>query len=143
MIEMNINTFDLKPNDSTDFDVRNWKTKLEKTKRKGRVKISFKLGKEESEGFTAFMNTVKPEKLAEEDFIRVLFFKGVEALNNEFSEIAKAYATQKAGELALEGINPGETVEAADSVLGEQDATTDSSESDSKEVDPPKEDAKA
>ena len=126
---MNINTFDLKPNDSTDFDVSNWKIKLEKTKRKGRVKVSFKLDKEESEGFEAFMGTVKPNDLAKEDFIRIIFFKGVESLNKEFSQIARDYAEQKAGELALEGVNPKKTVDTANEVLndGKQETEEDSS----------------
>ena len=138
---MDINTFDLKPDDSTNFDVSNWKIKLEKTKRKGRVKVSFKLSKEESEGFTAFMDTVKPDKLAAEDFMKVLFFKGVEALNIEFSEIAKEYADKKAGELALEGVNPTETIEAAEEVLGGAAETTD--ELESEETKTTAEDAKA
>jgi len=116
---MSFDTIDLKPDDSIGFDIRSWKVKLEKTKRKGRVKISFKLGKEESEGFEAFMGTVKPEQLGKEDFIRIIFFKGVEALNKEFSQIAKDFAEQKAGELALEGVNPEEVANTAEEVLSD------------------------
>tara|TARA_R110000824_G_scaffold70082_1_gene180162 strand:+ start:441 stop:845 length:405 start_codon:yes stop_codon:yes gene_type:complete len=128
---MSFDTIDLKPDNSVGFDIRSWKVKLEKTKRKGRVKISFKLSKEESEGFEAFMGTVKPGDLDKEDFIRILFFKGVETLNKEFSQIAKDFAEQKAGELALEGIDPEKVTEAADGVLNNdtQELQEDSTES--------------
>ena len=93
------------------------------------MKVSFKLDKEESEGFEAFMGTVKPNDLAKEDFIRIIFFKGVESLNKEFSQIARDYAEQKAGELALEGVNPKKTVDTANEVLndGKQETEEDSS----------------
>lgn len=114
---MSINTIDLKPSDSTNFDVRNWKIKLEKTKRKNRVKVSFKLDKEESEGFESFMGAVKPDDVSKEDFVRIIFFKGVETLNSEFSKIAREFADQKAKELAASGISSEETADAANEVL--------------------------
>jgi len=101
----------LESENSIQLDVRDWEIRIENTKRKNRVKLTFKLSKEESAGFEAFMTTVKPDKLSKEDFVKVIFFNGVEALNKEFTEVAKKYAEEQAGALALDGIDPTEVLE--------------------------------
>lgn len=53
------------------------------------MKLIIKLNKEETEGFTNWKNTVKPDDMNEEIFLRQIFFRGMEALNTMLESAAK------------------------------------------------------
>jgi len=66
----------------------------EKTNNNGvvrKMKIYIELSKEESEGYKSFMKMVKPDQINEQDFIKMIFLKGVEAINIQLTEEAKKY----------------------------------------------------
>ena len=67
------------------FDFNNWKIKIEERSR-NRMKFQIKLGSEESEAFKTFANSVKPTEISMEDFVRSIFFRGVQSLEKQITE---------------------------------------------------------
>jgi len=55
------------------------------------MKIHIDLNKEESEGFKSFISMVKPDAMNENDFVKMIFLKGVEAVNTHLTEEARKY----------------------------------------------------
>lgn len=53
--------------------------------KEGRMKITLKFGKDEAEGFMNFCKLAKPENISQDDFAKFLFYKGVEALQKDFT----------------------------------------------------------
>lgn len=76
----------------------NWKIKTEERSR-GRMKLTVKLNKEETETFTVWKNTVKPTEMLEEDFYRRIFFGGINTFNKVLEEAAKEALEAKQNEL--------------------------------------------
>jgi hypothetical protein len=62
----------------------NTKANIE-TRNRNRMKVTLKFGAEEAEGFNNFCRLAKPEKMAQDDFVKFIFYKGVEALQLEFA----------------------------------------------------------
>jgi len=63
-------------------------TKVKITERsKGRMKISFKLNKEQAEAFKNFQSSVKPDDIDDESFYRQIFFNGCKAISDELTRI--------------------------------------------------------
>tara|TARA_R110000824_G_scaffold360913_1_gene548677 strand:+ start:542 stop:892 length:351 start_codon:yes stop_codon:yes gene_type:complete len=67
------------------FDFKNWKIKIEERSR-NRMKFQLKLGSEEAEAFKTFTNSVKPTEISMEDFVRSIFFRGVQSLEKQITE---------------------------------------------------------
>ena len=65
-----------------------WKVHTEERSR-GRMKLTFKLSKDEAESFKNWSEVVKPEGIDENQFLKTIFFNGIEALNKQLSEIAE------------------------------------------------------
>lgn len=53
------------------------------------MKLSIQLSKDEAEGFRNWSDIVKPENISTEEFIRQIFFNGIEALNHKLQDIAR------------------------------------------------------
>jgi len=53
------------------------------------MKLTIKLGAEESEGFKAFMATTKPDTISQDEYLRSLFFHGIERLKEQIEEVAR------------------------------------------------------
>ena len=53
------------------------------------MKLTFKLSKDEAESFKNWSEVVKPEGIDENQFLKTIFFNGIEALNKQLSEIAE------------------------------------------------------
>ena len=67
------------------FKPDGWKIKTtERTK--GRMKFQVKLNQEEGDAFRNFMNSVKPDHISVDDFVRQIFFSGVQALEKTLTE---------------------------------------------------------
>jgi len=66
------------------FNPEGWKIKTE-YRSKNRMKFQLKLNQEESEAFKNFANSVKPEDLGMQDFVRSIFFNGVRALEEQLT----------------------------------------------------------
>lgn len=60
------------------------KAKVEQ-RNKNRMKVTLKFGAEEAEGFNNFTKLAKPEKMSQDDFVKFIFYKGVESLQMEFA----------------------------------------------------------
>lgn len=67
-----------------NFKPDNWSVKLEYRKR-DRMKIGFKLGKEEAEAFVNFKNQTKPDSISEDNFLKSIFFLGLSTLEANIS----------------------------------------------------------
>ena len=78
-----------------NFKPDNWSVKLEYRKR-DRMKIGFKLGKEEAEAFVNFKNQTKPDSISEDNFLKSIFFLGLSTLEANISrKIQDEIATQE------------------------------------------------
>ena len=55
------------------------------------MKLQIKMGTEEAEAFKNFMGELRPQHVAEEDFIRTIFYKGVEKFQEELMEQMQQY----------------------------------------------------
>ena len=76
--------------DKLNLSVKEWKIKLE-TRSRGRMKLTIKLSREEAEGFTAFQKTVCPENMSQDEFLRSMFFLGMQAANQHLAQAAQEY----------------------------------------------------
>ena len=72
----------------------------EKGHKAGRMKVTLKFNKDEAEGFMNFCKLVKPEQMNEDDFVKFLFYKGVQALQNDFAESLKNFQQTNPEEFA-------------------------------------------
>tara|TARA_R110002051_G_scaffold317561_2_gene398876 strand:+ start:97 stop:450 length:354 start_codon:yes stop_codon:yes gene_type:complete len=61
------------------FNVSEWSVKV-LNRTKDRMKITFKLSKDESEAFQNFQNNTKPDDISEDQFIKSIFFLGLTTL---------------------------------------------------------------
>jgi hypothetical protein len=66
----------------------------------GRMKVTLKFNKDEAEGFTNFCKLAKPENLSQDDFVKFLFYKGVEALQKDFAERLEQFRQENPDEFA-------------------------------------------
>jgi len=55
------------------------------------MKLTIKMGVEETEAFKNFMSELRPPHVTEEDFVRTIFYKGVEKFQEELMEKMKEY----------------------------------------------------
>tara|TARA_R110000824_G_C15211684_1_gene676659 strand:+ start:544 stop:897 length:354 start_codon:yes stop_codon:yes gene_type:complete len=67
------------------FNPKGWKVKTE-YRSNNRMKFQLKLDKQEAEAFRNFANTVKPENINMNDFVRSIFFNGVRSLEEELTK---------------------------------------------------------
>lgn len=68
------------------------------------MKIQVNLSKEEAEAFKNFQEMCKPQEVPETDFVKTLFYMGIEAANQRLAEMVQDYAKLNKEELAASGI---------------------------------------
>ena len=81
----------------------NSKSKLQfkkKGHKEGRMKVTLKFGKDEAEGFMNFCKLAKPDNMNQDDFAKFLFYKGVQALQQDFTAKVEEYKQQHPEEFA-------------------------------------------
>ena len=61
------------------FDVSEWSVKV-LNRTKDRMKITFKLSKDEAEAFQSFQNQTRPDEISEDKFVKSIFFLGLTTL---------------------------------------------------------------
>jgi|TARA_R110002020_G_scaffold8063_1_gene33119 hypothetical protein len=93
----------MEPENSIKLDVSTWKIRSDE-RSKGRMKLSIKLSKDEATSFKNFEAVVKPEGTSSEEFIRVVFVTGIEAMNQQLAGLMQKYASENKEELAASGI---------------------------------------
>jgi len=74
----------MRPKTKFTFNPKGWKIKTE-YRSKNRMKFNLKLNQEETEAFKNFANTVKPEEIGMDDFVRSIFFSGVRSLEEQLT----------------------------------------------------------
>ena len=74
--------------DKIKFDGSNWKVNTIERSR-GRMKLNIKLNKEESEGFKNWSKLIKPDNISDDDFLKQIFFNGIEHLNDKLQKVSE------------------------------------------------------
>jgi len=64
-----------------DFDT--WKVQVKENQRRNVLKLYVKLNKVESIAFKNFMETVKPDNVSENEFMKAIFSMGVESMEGQ------------------------------------------------------------
>ena len=72
-----------------DIQTSDWTVTVTHRKR-DRMKLQFKLNKEESEAFKNFMTQTRPEEISEDDFIKGIFNLGMQTLENQIIQQIKS-----------------------------------------------------
>lgn len=67
------------------FKKKNWNIKVTDRSR-GRMKLQIKLGTDESEAFTSFTKTMKPDNISEGEFLKMIFFMGIDTVQKTLQE---------------------------------------------------------
>ena len=75
------------------LNVKSWKIKQEDRSR-GRMKFQIKLNKNETESFKIFTDTVKPEEVSQDDFVKSIFLTGIESMNQKIMSMVEEYAKE-------------------------------------------------
>jgi hypothetical protein len=88
------------------LNVSDWKISTQDRSR-GRMKVTIKLSKDEAEGFKNWSTHVKPDDLPQEEFVKQVFFNGIEYLNLKLQDVAKKIIEDKnlREQLEASGIN--------------------------------------
>ena len=73
------------------------------------MKVTNKLSKDEAECFKNWSTHVKPDELPQEEFVKQVFFNGIEYLNLKLQDVAKKIMEDKnlREQLEASGINVG------------------------------------
>ena len=85
------------------LDVSKWNIRIDHRKR-NRMKLQIKLSKDEAQAFKNFSDVCKPGEITDDEFIKTVFITGIEALNQQLSEMVQKYAKENQEELASSGI---------------------------------------
>lgn len=88
---------------SIEVSFDNSKSKIEfkeKGHKEGRMKVTLKFGKDEAEGFMNFCKLAKPDNMNQDDFAKFLFYKGVQALQQDFATQVEKYKQEHPEEFA-------------------------------------------
>lgn len=70
------------------LNVSSWKIKTQERSR-NRMKFTVKLSKDEAEGFKNWSGLVKPDNISDDEFIKQIFFNGIEHLNDKLRKISE------------------------------------------------------
>ena len=72
---------------------------------RGRMKIVIKLSKPEAEGYVNFKNSVLPSGAKEDEFIKTVFFMGLEQFHKNALKMLDKYVEENADKLKAEGVD--------------------------------------
>ena len=75
------------------LNVESWKIKQEDRSR-GRMKFQIKLNKNETQSFKVFTETVKPDEVSQDDFVKSIFLTGIESMNQKIMSMVEEYAKE-------------------------------------------------
>lgn len=92
--------------DKIRINTHDWGIK-QKIERNGKMKIAFKLNKEESEGYKAWAQVVKPAEVSEDDFVKSIFLQGIVSINEHAKTLVeREVAKKKLEQQKLESVTP-------------------------------------
>ena len=104
--------------DKIKLNFKNWKVKTVERSR-NRMKFQLKLGAEEAEAFKTFTNSVKPAEISIEDFVRSIFFRGVQSLEKQITEDLVKHMEENKADYEASGF----TFDEAGNLTGVDEAT--------------------
>ena len=81
-----------------NVNIEEWKIKTIERKR-GRMKFQLKLNKEETQGFKEFSTHLKPEHMGDEEWLRAIFYKGLEKIQEDLMQGMEKYMEEHKDEL--------------------------------------------
>ena len=58
------------------------------------MKFQIKLNKVETESFKIFTETVKPDEVSQEDFVKSIFLTGIESMNQKIMSMVEEFAKE-------------------------------------------------
>tara|TARA_Y100000310_G_C20129397_1_gene555151 strand:+ start:174 stop:542 length:369 start_codon:yes stop_codon:yes gene_type:complete len=102
-------------NSSASLCIDAWKLKLTERSR-NRMKIQIKMGTEETQAFNNFMSELRPDHVSVDDFVRTLFYKGIEKFQEELFEKMQTYMEEHKDEIDASALQ--EMGDAASSMQG-------------------------
>jgi len=79
--------------ETVKLNIENWKIKQIERSR-GRMKFQIKLNKQETESFKVFSETVKPEEVSQDDFVKSIFLTGIESMNQKIMSMVEDFAKE-------------------------------------------------
>ena len=97
-----------------------WNLKLTDRSR-NRMKIQIKMGAEETQAFNNFMTELRPDHVSVDDFVRTLFYKGVEKFQEELFEKMQKYMEEHKDEIDASALQ--DMGHAASSMQGAREQT--------------------
>ena len=100
------------------FNPSGWKIKTD-YRSKNRMKFQVKLNQEEAEAFRNFSNSVKPEDIGMDDFVRSIFFNGVRSLEEQLTTNLVQHMEKNREEYEASGF----TFDASGNLTGVDEAT--------------------
>ena len=92
------------------LNIESWKIK-QVDRSKGRMKFQIKLNKQETESFKVFSETVKPEEVSQDDFVKSIFLTGIESMNQKIMSMVEDYAKENPQEFNAQLIDMKEETE--------------------------------
>jgi len=88
------------PGATTTVSLTKSTVKIETRENGKGMKITFKLNKEEAEGFNNICNMSKPEGISQDQFVKFLVFKGMDTFQSELKERVKKFKEEHPEEYA-------------------------------------------
>jgi len=98
------------------FNFESWNVRVQERKR-DRMKLIVKLSKIEAEAFKNFMETVKPEQVSEDDFLKVIFRMGVEKMEHDLMQQTRKFVEENQESLAASGFDVSSFMDMSDDAL--------------------------
>lgn len=90
----------LEPGKITSVNLSKTKVWVETRENGKGMKITFKLNKEEAEGFNNIFNMLKPSGAGTDQFVKLLVFKGMEVYQKELEDRVEKYKKEHPEEFA-------------------------------------------
>ena len=104
------------PHEGITLNVKSWKVKTIERNR-DRMKFQIKLGKEETQGFKEFSDHLKPPEMPQEEWIRAIFYKGLEKIQAELMEGVEKYMEEHKDELDASGMDEIESASGSTEII--------------------------
>lgn len=87
-----------------NFDFSQWKIRLDERTR-NRMKLTIKLNKDEAQAFKNFTESLQPDGMSYDTFIKQVFIAGFNTINMQAMQETRDYVLANKEELAASGIN--------------------------------------
>jgi len=90
----------LQPGANLKVNLTNTKTKIETRENGKGMKIAFKFNKDEAEAFNNIFGMIKPNGVSQDQFLKLLVFKGMDVFQSELHERYEKLKKEKPEEFA-------------------------------------------